>query len=87
MAPYSQLERWFIGLSVARNKIVHEGNLTLLDDVTEGSVYNGPYWKVATRVLLDAVLVDLDTWGFPGLWDDAFGRAARRVVEMLAEEA
>jgi hypothetical protein len=84
LAPYSDLERWFIGLSTARNKIVHEGNLTLLEDTEPGSVYAGPYWRVASRVLQDVILVEAHQWGFPGLWDDTFGRAGRQVMARLA---
>jgi hypothetical protein len=84
LAPYSELERWFIGLSTARNKIVHEGNLSALEDTTAVSVYAGPYWRVATRVLREVILVDLCTWGFTGLWDDYFGRATREVLKRSA---
>ena len=70
LAPFSDLERWFIGLSSARNAIIHEGDQTSLEDATGGSVYAGPYWRVASRILSDVILVDLDAWGFPGLWDD-----------------
>jgi hypothetical protein len=84
LGPFSDLERWFIGLSVARNKIVHEGNLTLLADGTAGSVYAGPYWRVASRVLRDVILVEAHRWGFAGVWDDSFGRAGREVIARLA---
>lgn len=80
LGPFSDLERWFVTFSQARNKIVHEGDLTLTGDTTPGSVYAGPFWRVATRVLRDAVLVALHAWGFAGLWDDSLGRVVRRAV-------
>lgn len=86
LAPFSDIERWFIGLSVARNKIVHEGDLTLLDDATAGSVYAGPYWRVASRVLRDVILVEAHRWGFAGMWDGLFGRAGRQAIAKLASE-
>lgn len=86
LGPYSDLERWFIGLSAARNKIVHEGQLDYVSDETPGSSYAGEYWRTATRVLRDLILVDLDRRGYPGLWDDALGRAIWRSLEACHAE-
>ncbi len=77
MAPYDDLERWFIGFSLARNAIVHDGASPELEDTTQGSVFAGEYWWVATRVLRDLTLAELHARGHEELWLDGLGRAAR----------
>jgi hypothetical protein len=85
-APFNDLERWFIGFSLARNAIVHDGASPDLEDPTEASVFAGEYWWVATRVLRDLTLAELHARGHEQLWADSLSRAARAAWARLAAE-
>lgn len=78
LAPFDDLERWFIGFSQARNAIVHDGESPVLSDPTESSVFAGEYWWVATRVLRDLALAELHGRGHHGLWRSPLSRQIHR---------
>ena len=85
LAPYSRLEQWFIELSNARNDIVHSGTLDRVQFQDSRSVFAGDFWRVGTRVLQEAILVRLDTLGYPGLWQASSYRQMLRALREAQE--
>ena len=87
LAPFSRLEQWFVELSIARNAIVHDGALDRDQFKEQRSVFCGPYWRVGTRVLREAITVLLDTHGYPGLWRDHAYRAMLAILRQAMASA
>lgn len=76
----TDLEHWFIEFGNQRNKIIHEGITPSLTYQEGKSVYNGHLVLTADRVLREAVKLQLESLGYPGLWRSGTDRTLHDAI-------
>ena len=78
----TDLQRWYIALSEARNEVIHDGRQPVLL-YGEGTAYDGPFLHVAKRLLCEALKLDVSVATGTSVWMSEHDRRLREIVERL----
>ena len=88
-AEITDLEAWFVAFGYARNAIIHEGEISWttypganpIKPIAERSVYQGPFFFTAERLLRGVIRVLLSKCGYRDAWRSQLWRCIRDAVD------